>query len=517
MAAGESSDGAGAVARAAGRVAAAVEELLAASCAPVSDEGLLDVVRSVECSRRRLESFDTALIGEIQARQLPGRLVVRSTARLLSGVLGISTTEASRRVRQADALGPRVTLTGDRLPAPLPVTAAARAGGVLTTEHVEVIRKALDRLPASLPIATHTQAEGVLVDAAGELDAGSLAQVARRLVDTLNPDGVLGDEREMQRRRFLGIRQLPDGMYRIAGDLDPATGLLAQTVLHALAAPKRDTDTDTDTKPHPDTGADTESGTDSDGDTESESESDGGTGTGKSGGTGDGGPDGADGDGDGAGSGTGGDAAGDGPGRAAGRRTGGQCRDERSAGQRLHDALRVACKKLLRAGQLPMTGGLPATILITMTAEQYETKTGLAATSFGGTLRVSEALRLADEAYIAWTVHGSTGRILAHGDTRRIATAYQTRALIARDQGCSFPGCTDPPEWAERHHITPWRDHGPTDVDNLCLICDYHHDRIDTEGWQITTQDGVPYYTPPHWIDPTQTPRRNTRPSLQPT
>ncbi|MDQ1731873.1 MAG: hypothetical protein QOK10_2032, partial [Pseudonocardiales bacterium] len=74
---------------------------------------------------------------------------------------------------------------------------------------------------------------------------------------------------------------------------------------------------------------------------------------------------------------------------------------------------------------------------------QYETKTGLAATSFGGTLRVPEALRLADEALIAWTVHGSTGRILAHGDTRRIATAPQTRALITATKAAASLGCVN--------------------------------------------------------------------------
>jgi hypothetical protein len=485
MAAGESSGQAGAVAcaAAAAKVAAAVGELLAASCGPLTDEGLLEVLRSVEVSRRRLESFDSAVIGEIQARNLPGRLVVRSAPRLLSGVLRISPGEAGRRVRQADVLGPRVSLTGQRLAPVLPVTAATRAAGVLSAEQVEVIRAALHRLPAGLPVPEVERAERLLVQAAAGLDAAALGGVARRLIDTLDPDGVLADEAEMARRRHLGIRQLPDGMYRIAGDLDPATGLLAQTVLHALAAPTphRDPGRDGDNQPATDRRTRRDDDTDSD--------------TGDSGGS-------------------------DGEVREAagrGRRGWKTVRDERSTGQRLHDALRVACKKLLRAGELPMTGGLPATILITMTAEQYETKTGLAATSFGGTLRVPEALRLADEALIAWTVHGSNGRILAHGDTRRIATAPQTRALITRDQGCSFPGCTDPPEWAERHHIIPWREHGPTDLDNLCLICDYHHDRIDTEGWTVTSHHGIPYYTPPDWIDPTQTPQRNPRPTLQPT
>lgn len=72
-----------------------------------------------------------------------------------------------------------------------------------------------------------------------------------------------------------------------------------------------------------------------------------------------------------------------------------------------------------------------------------------------------------------------------------------------------FPGCTDPPEWTERHHIVAWRDGGATDIDNLCLLCDFHHDRIDTEGWAVTMRDGVPWFTPPDWIDPTE-PRNAT-------
>jgi hypothetical protein len=51
-----------------------------------------------------------------------------------------------------------------------------------------------------------------------------------------------------------------------------------------------------------------------------------------------------------------------------------------------------------------------------------------------------------------------------------------------------------------------------TDLDNLCLLCDHHHDRIDTGGWRITMRDRVPWFTPPTWLDPQQTPQRNTRP-----
>ena len=37
-------------------------------------------------------------------------------------------------------------------------------------------------------------------------------------------------------------------------------------------------------------------------------------------------------------------------------------------------------------------------------------------------------------------------------------------ALTARDGGCSFPGCTHPPQWCDRHHILDWILGGPTDL-----------------------------------------------------
>jgi hypothetical protein len=151
-------------------------------------------------------------------------------------------------------------------------------------------------------------------------------------------------------------------------------------------------------------------------------------------------------------------------------------------------------------------------VLISMTAQQFQSRTGLASTSYGQQLTVDQALRLADQAAIAWIVHNSQGGILNYGTTQRLASPKQTLALIARDKGCAFPGCTSPPEWSERHHVIPWRDGGKTDLDNLCLLCDHHHDRIDTGGWQVSMRNGTPWFTPPAWLDPEQKPRQNNRP-----
>jgi hypothetical protein len=183
--------------------------------------------------------------------------------------------------------------------------------------------------------------------------------------------------------------------------------------------------------------------------------------------------------------------------------------DDRSPAQRRHDALASVCRLALRAGELPGTGGTPATVLITLTADQVCSGAGLAETTFGQQLSVADALRLADQAGLAMLFTDPTGRPLTLHRSRRVASPSQTLALIGRDKGCTFPGCTMPPEWTEKHHIVPWKDGGPTNLDNLCLICDYHHDNHLQQGWTISMRAGHPYYRPPKWKDPEQKPVRN--------
>jgi hypothetical protein len=87
------------------------------------------------------------------------------------------------------------------------------------------------------------------------------------------------------------------------------------------------------------------------------------------------------------------------------------------------------------------------------------------------------------------------------------------RALIARDQGCAFPGCGRPPRWCQAHHIQFWADGGPTTLHNLVLLCGHDHHRIHHDGWQVDPgPDGHPQFHPPPWIDPTRTPIPAWRP-----
>ena len=117
-----------------------------------------------------------------------------------------------------------------------------------------------------------------------------------------------------------------------------------------------------------------------------------------------------------------------------------------------------------------------------------------------GDVSVAQLLRLAAEAEIVPVVLNDAGGILAYGQSKRFATAAQTTALRARDGGCTFPGCDRPPEWCERHHVLPWSRGGPTDIDNLTLLCGYHHHNFEQWGWQVSMEHGKPHWTAPEHL-----------------
>ena len=106
----------------------------------------------------------------------------------------------------------------------------------------------------------------------------------------------------------------------------------------------------------------------------------------------------------------------------------------------------------------------------------------------------------------------ASGAVLSLGRTRRVASPNLTLALYARDRGCSFPGCQHPPQWCQRHHIRPWADGGQTNLNNMTLLCGYHHREFATRGWTCQLNpDGIPQWIPPTWIDPHQQPLTNHR------
>ena len=156
---------------------------------------------------------------------------------------------------------------------------------------------------------------------------------------------------------------------------------------------------------------------------------------------------------------------------------------------------------------LPDSGGTPATVLVHIDLDDLLSGTGSGQLDDGTAVSLSGVAELLDQAEIAWCLEDAKGAVLELGRSRRIASPAQTLALIARDGGCSFPGCDVPPAWCERHHVVPWLAGGRTDLDNLTLLCRYHHRQFEQRGWTCRiTPDRLPSWEPPRWIDREQRP-----------
>jgi hypothetical protein len=130
-----------------------------------------------------------------------------------------------------------------------------------------------------------------------------------------------------------------------------------------------------------------------------------------------------------------------------------------------------------------------------------------------GPLSVSQTRLLGCDCFLSTVLLDDHGAPLDAKPGKRLVTAEQRTALIARDRGCAFPGCTCVPAWTDAHHIRHWANGGPTVMNNLVLLCRSHHRLIHRKSgfvgkWAIRIgADNKPWFIPPPSIDPGQHPR----------
>lgn len=94
--------------------------------------------------------------------------------------------------------------------------------------------------------------------------------------------------------------------------------------------------------------------------------------------------------------------------------------------------------------------------------------------------------RLAEEGTLQLMWHRS-GIPLKLGHEARLASREQKRALRFRDGGCSVPGCTAE-KHLHAHHVEFWP-LGATDIENMVLLCRFHH-RLLHRGLMSIRTDG---------------------------
>jgi hypothetical protein len=94
-------------------------------------------------------------------------------------------------------------------------------------------------------------------------------------------------------------------------------------------------------------------------------------------------------------------------------------------------------------------------------------------------------------------VENGNGDTLSVGRKQRTVPTAIRRALESRDGHCQFPGCSHR-RWLDAHHIQHWADGGETSLENLVLLCSYHHTLVHEGGFRLEERgDGVRYFVRP--------------------
>ena len=392
------------------RLDAVVDDLVGLDLSARTGPQLLALLAGLEAQTRRFAVADHALVAEAERRGLAGERGCRSTAVLLTGLLRIGPYEASARVDAALRMGPRTSLTGEPMPAEFAQVAAAQAEGAISPAHAGLVTRTIGKLPCDIRDERFDELEGFLVGQARQFAPPTLAMIARRLTETLAPDGKEPAYRD--RIRDLTVRQRPDGSSCGSFELTAHATEALLTVLDATAAPRPEAD---------------------------------------------------------------------------------GVKDLRSAGQRRHDGLLQVLLLGLRSEELPPCNGVTTTILLTMTADQAATRTGLATTGHGALIPVEQALRIAGgDARVFPIIFDKAKRVEAYGTAHRIFSEGQRLAMIARDKGCSFPGCPVGPNWCEAHHLIDHALGGPTSIANGTLLCGHDLDHHIDAGWTCRMINGRP-------------------------
>ncbi|CAB4950569.1 unannotated protein [freshwater metagenome] len=319
-----------------------------------------------------------------------------------------------------------------------PVLAAGMRDGAVTLAQAHVIRRALDALPPAVDADTVTRAEAHMVACATEFGPKELGRIGRRVLDVVAPEiaeaaeaARLADlEAHAAERTRMTLRRQGDGTTRLSVLVPDAVATRLATYLEAFANPRA---------PHTKT---------CDGDPASES---------------------------------------DDAGVADDPFT--RLPYPRRMGEAFARFLETA-----DPSRLPVHGGDATTVIVTIPLDSLRAELATADLIGAGLvpgddltgdrITASQARRLACTAKILPAVLGGTGLPVDLGRAKRLFTPAQRKALLIRDQTCRAEGCDVPGTWCDAHHLDPWRNNGPTDLDNGILLCPHHHHRAHDIGYR---------------------------------
>jgi hypothetical protein len=155
--------------------------------------------------------------------------------------------------------------------------------------------------------------------------------------------------------------------------------------------------------------------------------------------------------------------------------------DTRSRAQRRYDSLVNLCRRALDNGEVGGSRGARPHLLIVEDLAEIEERAPLVAEAVRaeaahvGRLSRATLEMLSCDCSVSRVITSGRSEILDLGRSTRTVSWSQWKALVVRDKHCQAPGCERPPGDCQGHHILHWTKNGPTNLDNLQLLCWRHH------------------------------------------
>ena len=489
-------------------------------------EGLAELIRLVNdpstpiADVREVLSESKALGAQVSVLQADAAVVV--SARERHGDSGVGVLARSAGLSRRDAAGQ--VQTAQSLQS-MPAVRDAVETGQISVANAKTLARASAKTSAD-----QVDGDAELLEKAAELSVEQFAREAGRWAVKRQDDGGEGEYRRQRARRRLSIWDGDDGMVHLRGELDPVTGAkvrkrflqeaerLRRVDLHSPGGEKRSLNQrmadslDTLTSHgsiYSKAGSATPSGNGR-GDTDS--------------GSGVGGPD----NGSNEASSTAGQASSD---VSEASSTAGQASSDVSeasstAGQASSDVSEAsstvgqasgdvseASSKVGQAsdavshaesGSLSQTGGMgdgggkcgcggrPSADITIVQHLSADGTDAFAEVAGGGVIPPSVLEEQFCNARIKGVVFSREGLPLWHSHARRLATKAQMSALRALYGACA--GCGADMWVCQGHHIRPVSQGGPTNIDNMMLLCWACHQKVHHHGWRVVP-DGRGLYT----------------------
>jgi uncharacterized protein DUF222/HNH endonuclease len=176
------------------------------------------------------------------------------------------------------------------------------------------------------------------------------------------------------------------------------------------------------------------------------------------------------------------------------------------------DALVALCSARIAADPDPDR----ATVVVHATMEALVAGERSCEVEGGGMIGPEAARRLLCTARVQPVIEDGAGDPVHVGRLFRGPPAWMMRQLRYRDRECRFPGC-GARRFTQAHHVVWWEQSGPTDLDNLVLVCTFHHKLVHEYGWSVRRQreGSVDWFrSDGRWYHPGPAPPRDARERL---